>query len=376
MPRDGGFSSGPGIGARIARMSGLRDGWFIANAAGDAVGPLSRHELVARYQRGDDGPDALAWHVEEPDWRPLARIAAQTAPEAPTETRAESRARVHATQVAAARAVGARTESIRSASTTAAGADRPSKAERKRLREQASAKAARAHASSAKAMHAADDQRLLRGDPRALEQLAKLPPKERAAAIKAQVSPEAAKSGERAGVAMRRFLARLIDTLTLGVAAATVAWAWWLGELAASFGFTLAAEPIVLLVIAVLALVPVEALALSFAGTTPGKALMGLDVVDPDGTRPGLPRALGRAARVALRGMALGIPFFAVIAMIVGLAKFTSQGRSTWDREVGTEVRARAIEAWRWQAALFALFVAFLVLSSGWWGELAGTLAR
>ena len=348
-------------------MSGLRDGWYIANVAGDAVGPLSRHELVAHFQRGDDGPGALAWHVEEPEWRPLARVAMQTAPEAPGETRAESRARVDAAQ-AATRAANAGAAAMRSGN-PAAGAPRPSKAERKRLREQAAA----ARSVAPQARPADDGHRLLR-DPRALEQLAKLPPKERAAAIKAQVSPEAARSGERAAVALRRFLARLIDTLTLGVAGAAVAWGLWLDALAASSGFALSPEPLVLLGAAVLALVPIEALALSFFGTTPGKTLLRLRVADADGTNPGLPRALGRAFRVALRGMAFGIPFFAIIAMIVGFVKYTNQGRSTWDREVGTEVRADAIEAWRWQAALFAVFVAFLVLSSGWWGELAASL--
>src|SRR5687767_9361702 len=84
-------SSGRGPWCHNARMSGMREGWFIADADGVAIGPLSRAELVAQHERGLHGVEAMAWHVEIAEWRPLERIAAATAPEmrAPQTTAAE-----------------------------------------------------------------------------------------------------------------------------------------------------------------------------------------------------------------------------------------------------------------------------------------------
>jgi hypothetical protein len=93
-------------------MSGMRDGWFIADADGLAVGPLSRAELVAQHQRGAHGTEAMAWHVELAEWRPLERIAAATPPEmrAPQTTAAE-----RAEARAEARVVRDRAEKARAA---------------------------------------------------------------------------------------------------------------------------------------------------------------------------------------------------------------------------------------------------------------------
>ena len=337
-------------------MSATRDGWYISDVHGNTVGPLTRIDLVAAHERGAHGPGALAWHVDLAEWRPLERIAAATAPEmrAPVTTAAE-----RADSRAEARIVRDKQEKAR--------AEAPQQQQKKQ----------RNKASTSPPKHPGNDdgRRLLASQPVDLGALQRLPPAQRAEALKAQLKEGAGASGARASIALRRFIARVLDTLTLGLLAAAALYAFWLGETLASLGWPLLPEPFVLLWIAVFAWIPVEALALAVFGTTPGKALMGLEVARDDATKPGFGPALTRGFRLLYRGLGLGIPVIGMITMIVAFARFTSQGRTSWDRELGLDVRAAPIEAWRWQAALFAGFIAFLVLSSGFWGELAGTLA-
>ncbi|HET9485576.1 MAG TPA: RDD family protein [Xanthomonadales bacterium] len=332
-------------------MSATRDGWYISDADGNTVGPLTRMELVAQHTRGTHGAGALAWHVDLAEWRPLERIAAATAPEmrAPVTT-AEERADARAE----ARVVRDRAEKSR------AEAPRPPRP----------AKGAKTGKGGGD-----DGRRLLAGKPVDLEALKRMPPAQRAEALKAGVAQGTAETGARASIALRRFVARVLDTLTLGLLGGSLAWAWWGNEFFASLGFPLAPEPWVLLFAAILAWIPIEALALAIFGTTPGKALLGLRVAQQDGKRASLGRAIKRGFQVLFRGLGLGIPVIGIITMIVAFARYTGQGRSSWDSDLGLEVRAEPIEAWRWQAALFAGFVAFLVLSSGFWGELASTAA-
>lgn len=343
-------------------MSGMRDGWFIADADGVAVGPLSRAELVAQHQRGAHGSEAMAWHVEIAEWRPLERIAAATPPEmrAPQTTAAE-----RAEARAEARVVRDRAEQARAAE------PRP---EKPRQGQPKPPKRKPGEAVRPPASPNAIDHAVLKRLPPAMqaEALKRLPPAVRAEAEAALASGATTQSAERAATALRRFFARVLDVFTLGMLAASVAWAFVLGETAAAAD--LAPDTFLLYFVAIAALVPVEALALSMFGTTPGKALLGLSVRRNDGQRVALGTALGRAWKVAWRGIALGVPLLSFITAIVAFTRYSNTGRSSWDADAGTDVRARPIEAWRWQAAAFAAFLAFLALSSDFWPGLVEQL--
>ena len=343
-------------------MSGMRDGWFIADADGYAVGPLSRAELVAQHQRGAHGTEAMAWHVELAEWRPLERIAAATAPEqrAPQTTAAE-----RAEARAEARVVRDRAEKARAAE--------PRPERQKGQQKQQKLKAGEAVRPQAAPNPV--DQAVLKRLPPAMqaEALKRMSPAVRAEAekaLKGGASPEAA---ARAATALRRFFARVLDTFTLGMLAASAAWAFVLDEPAATAGIA-APTTFLLYFVAIAALLPVEALALSMFGTTPGKALLGLTVRRNDGQRVALGTALQRAWKVTWRGIALGVPVIAFITSIVAFTRYSNTGRSSWDADAGTDVRAQPIESWRWQAAAFAAFLAFLGMSSGFWPGLVEQL--
>src|SRR6187402_2761414 len=53
-------------------MSANNDGWYVADSEGNTEGPMSRAELEERRLRGAFPSDALAWHLDQSEWRPLA----------------------------------------------------------------------------------------------------------------------------------------------------------------------------------------------------------------------------------------------------------------------------------------------------------------
>ena len=130
-----------------------------------------------------------------------------------------------------------------------------------------------------------------------------------------------------------RFFARIYDT--------------WLFALAFTFGALIVLEATAprlseaffemdralfsLLLLA--AFIPIEALALSSHGTTPGKWLFGLRVMPAKGGRPSYSLALKRAAMVWWRGLGMGIPIVALITQARAHSKLTSVGQTSWDRD-------------------------------------------
>ena len=107
------------------------------------------------------------------------------------------------------------------------------------------------------------------------------------------------------------------------------------------------------------ALVPINALLLGMAKTTPGKLLFGVRVVRPDGQRIGFPAALWREAQVWVVGYGLGIPLISLLAMWDTKTKIEARGAS-WDVNRGHRVYYRP-EGGR-QNALAVIGVLLIVL--------------
>ncbi len=132
----------------------------------------------------------------------------------------------------------------------------------------------------------------------------------------------------------RRFHAFVVDRVIAWGAMAAAAWAaWWWGfrEERTAFGIGL--------IVAVVLVVSLGyALATGLRGVTPGKALLGLRVVDDDnGASIGVPRALLRTTVLGLAGLptlGLGLAGFAASA----LGDPTHRRRGWHDRSVGSVV--------------------------------------
>jgi len=84
-----------------------------------------------------------------------------------------------------------------------------------------------------------------------------------------------------------------------------------------------------------------EALLLSSIRTTPGKWALGLRVETEDGDRLTFAAAWKRAVQVWLRGLGAGIPVVNLVAMGRAWTVLVREGRSAWDAEAATAVRAR-----------------------------------
>lgn len=108
--------------------------------------------------------------------------------------------------------------------------------------------------------------------------------------------------------------------------------------------------------------VVVESLLLHFAGTTPGKTLFGVRVVNQDGTRLSLGQAFSRTVRVWVLGMGAGFMLFTIIAGIAGHIRLTGRGITAWDEQMGLRVEHPDITGGNVLTAVgFLLVILFLL---------------
>ncbi len=162
----------------------------------------------------------------------------------------------------------------------------------------------------------------------------------------------------------RRYFARMFDTIVLGASIWFVLGTLLLlldgGLFDYVFEAPSPADNLVVKSILTFALVlPVEAWMLGVSGTTPGKRLFGVRVTRSDGDAIGFVRALRREGRVLLQGLALGIPLFSMIAMIVAFFRLKSEGVAGWDAGKPWVVTGRAPGVV--QALLFVAGVLLLI---------------
>lgn len=107
--------------------------------------------------------------------------------------------------------------------------------------------------------------------------------------------------------------------------------------------------------------VPVEAWMLSRRGTTPGKALLRIQIRRKDGGLPSYRQALVRSLLVLLRGFALGLYLVSLFAMSWARARLLRQGSTSWDEETGLRVEHGEPEVWRVLVLIFAIIALFMM---------------
>ncbi len=91
---------------------------------------------------------------------------------------------------------------------------------------------------------------------------------------------------------------------------------------------------------------------------TPGKAMLGIRVLNDDGSRLSLGQATRRSLLVLTIGIGLGISILALFCQ--GLAFFTARriGRPVWDHLGGHKVAGRPLNGWGIAAAVMVFFMA------------------
>ncbi|MCU0750577.1 MAG: RDD family protein [Akkermansiaceae bacterium] len=155
---------------------------------------------------------------------------------------------------------------------------------------------------------------------------------------------------------VRRFWARWFD---LGLYSAL----WWL--VMALVGRDITAtltNPWVLLMHYVPWFV-LEAFLIHRFGTTPGKWLLGLKVVNDDGSLLSLGAATHRSSRVLFLGIGFGWDIVCIICQIMSFFTARRLGRPLWDHAAGHKVIATPINPLPLISYIFAFFAAFMIKS-------------
>lgn len=309
-------------------MSTSESGWYVADVAGRAEGPLSREQLLQWRDQGRIARDALVWNLDAAHWRPLSQALGNLGP-----------------------AVGA--------AATVARRNR-----------------AGSEASSRRAEKVERDSN--KGQPEAVRRPVQVrppatPPKP------APTVPAAAHQGQRLAWGFRRLLARNVDFLLLGGIGCSLLYA-----LAMQQGWNAPVEldldrqqgPVLF----VLAMIPValllEALLLGLTGTTPGKWALGLRVLDARDQPMGIWMAGRRAVRVLLRGQALLIPPFSLLAYLVAAGDLVQHGQTHWDRSLDLRTHHGEISGARWWVGLVLLAIGYAALVDSLWVQLFLSLMR
>jgi hypothetical protein len=112
--------------------------------------------------------------------------------------------------------------------------------------------------------------------------------------------------------------------------------------------------------------VPVEAWMLSKFGTTPGRALLRVQVRRLDGGLPLFSQALRRSFQVFIFGMGLGLPVVNLVAMFWSRASVMRRGVAPWDESNETRVEHGEPEPWRYLVligVILGIFITFALLA-------------
>jgi len=149
----------------------------------------------------------------------------------------------------------------------------------------------------------------------------------------------------------RRFWARWADLSAYSAL-------WWLGMYLSGRDIGLALANLWLLLSMYLPWFVLEAWLIHRFGTTPGKWLMGLRVVNEDNTKLSLKLAIWRSLRVMVTGIGFGWPLLSALCQV--LSWFTARriGKPIWDFLGNHRVDAEPLSPFRILALVFVYAVA------------------
>jgi hypothetical protein len=106
----------------------------------------------------------------------------------------------------------------------------------------------------------------------------------------------------------------------------------------------------------------IEPLLLHAFGTTPGKALLGISVLDKAGRKPTFKQSFFRLFRVAFNGYGLLIPLYSIYRMYINYKECKEHSIMVWDKRNHLITTLRDKNAARLViAALFNILLAFLI---------------
>ena len=94
-------------------------------------------------------------------------------------------------------------------------------------------------------------------------------------------------------------------------------------------------------------------------GTTPGKWLAGLHIVDSEGARPKPGRSLARSMLVYAFGWGFGLPLLTLLSWVCTIVRVRQVGNAVWDGQLKTRVLGRRVSKFRLALMVVIPFVIF-----------------
>lgn len=164
------------------------------------------------------------------------------------------------------------------------------------------------------------------------------------------------------GKPWRRFWARTLDT---GVHAFPVAFAFELvspGNLATTlqkygqFSLSMKLLPFILIL---------EAIVLAIFGTTLGKFLLNIKLIDPNGQRISFPAAILRTFMLWIKGLAFGLPFISMLTAGYAAGVIRKNGTASWDDSNGITVAYDDLSGIKTVFAILLILGIFILNAAG-----------
>lgn len=155
----------------------------------------------------------------------------------------------------------------------------------------------------------------------------------------------------------RRFWARWFDLIAYGAL-------WWLGMWSSGNDLKALMVSQWLLVLHLVPWFLIESMLIHHFGTTPGKALMNLSVVNIDGSRLTYGQSLRRSFQVMVVGIGFGIGLISPLFQILSWFTVRKIGTTLWDRSGGHQVKAGPISVWKVSVLVIGLFIALQIEGS------------
>ncbi|HRG16567.1 MAG TPA: RDD family protein [Pseudomonadota bacterium] len=310
----------------------MSDAWYVAEPDGDTWGPYAFQDLLRAAVAKQFAAGALVWQVDLGEWQPLSRHFGNAMNATPS--------------TAAPREVTKPVAGTKPGGTSVPKPPRPGTPPP------------------------------LRGKPPLPKNQAQIEAMLREAqakkgAIAADARQNATESARKLAWVGKRFAARYIDVGSLGLFGAS---AWWAAtEGRKGVEAAIAADPWLLLFMALALWFVAESLLIGLFGTTPGKWLLGLRVRDARGEAPGIPRAFKRSFWVYARGLGFGLLFVTPFAILIAGAQTLNKGEAPWDSGLVVDEQGASVQ---WQAIAFLLVFLWIAASEGWWLDLASLLMR
>ncbi|MDF1824931.1 MAG: RDD family protein [Verrucomicrobiales bacterium] len=106
-----------------------------------------------------------------------------------------------------------------------------------------------------------------------------------------------------------------------------------------------------------------EGVLIHMLGTTPGKALFGIRVVQDDGKNISIGRSIGRSFYVYVLGAGFYQFPFILIGGIFSIFRLNGTGKCLWDQHLETKVMTKSLSAGRIMLAIAAFFVLVMLQS-------------